>query len=102
MQNCKFCPFLRENLIYKVLELLPEKAQVGDRTGWKYKHDYQEGPNSIKVVEIQKQDDYEFKDEFYSDGVIPIGYSSAHNILKEAFRQCGITNVDINLLAPNK
>ena len=48
----------------------------------------------------EKEDGYTYTDEFYSDGVKPIGHAVANQILKRAFKACGIVDVKVSQLTP--
>ncbi len=93
----RFCPHLRHRLIPAVLELLPSQIKIDQRL-WKYKESYGEGPNSIKIVVKEKEDGYTLTNEFYTDGVRPVGYSVAKEILTKALKKAGIQDVNIKSL----
>ena len=100
MHKFRFCPFLRIKLIETVFQLLPDEVKVSKGSGWQYKENYQETPNSIKIVEKVKYEGFTDTNEFYADGVRPIGFEIANNILKKAFNQCGISDVDPKTIIP--
>ena len=90
----RFCPHMRRSLMEAIVELLPAEVAVSERHAWRYKEAYDQTPNSIKVVEKEKEDGYTYKREFYADGVAPVGFEVGHEILRMALRKCGITDVD--------
>jgi len=100
LRSVQHCPFLRRQLIEAVFGLLPDQVRVSDRAGWQYKRSYQETPDSIKVVQKERHDGFVMTDEFYSDGVSPVGYKVAREILKKAFKTCGIRDVDWRSIIP--
>ncbi|HUT91221.1 MAG TPA: zinc ribbon domain-containing protein [Thermoguttaceae bacterium] len=100
LHGCRLCPFVRPRLVARVLALLPDEVRVSERTGWKHKESYHQTPNSIHVVLQERQDGVTFRREFYADGVAPVGFAVAGRILTEAFKQCGIHDVDIRSIAP--
>jgi uncharacterized tellurite resistance protein B-like protein len=96
----RFCPHLRRSLLQAVFQLLPDRVRVSNREGWKYKENYEQIPNSIKIVQKTTQDGFSSTNEFFTDGVVPIGFEVAKAILKRAFSQCGITDVDVRAILP--
>lgn len=100
MHKYRFCPFLRNRLVETVFYLLPNEVRVSQRTGWRYKQNYEKTPNSIKVIQTEKLNGFTTTNEFYSDGVVPIGFEVAKDLLKKAFKTCGINDVDIRGIAP--
>ena len=84
--------------VNQVLDLLPNEVRVSKRTGWKYNENYEEVPNSIKVVEKQTEDGYTYSNEFYADGVRPVGHMVARDILKRAFKACEIGDINVDEL----
>jgi uncharacterized tellurite resistance protein B-like protein len=96
----RFCPFLRGQLIDSVFYLLPDEVCVSDRSGWKYKQSYDDVPDSIKIIKKEEFDGYTQTNVFYTDGVSPIGFNVAKEILKKAFKMCNTTDVDIKEIIP--
>ena len=96
LQEVTFCPCLRLKLVEQVIALLPDEVSISSRSGWKYKESYKQTPTSIKVVQKQTENGYTFTNEFYSDGVRPVGYAVAKKILTRAFKACGINDVKVN------
>jgi uncharacterized tellurite resistance protein B-like protein len=96
----RFCPHYRGDLLHAVFALLPDRVQVSEREGWKYKENYEQTPNSIKIVQKTSQGGLTYTNEFFTDGVIPVGFEIAKGILKRAFSQCGITDVDVRVILP--
>ena len=76
-----------------VLNVLPDKVEVTDKGPWKYGHSQEDVPGSIKIVEVNKSDGYEFKNEYYADGVRPRSLIYLEEILQKAFADAGISNV---------
>jgi hypothetical protein len=50
-------------------------------------------PGSIKVVEVNKSDGIEFKNEYYANGVRPRGLSVLEAILQKAFPDAGVSDI---------
>lgn len=99
LYKVRFCPCLRTDLVSVVLDLIPNEVRVSERLGWSYNREYEEGPQSMKVVVKQIEDGYTYKDEFWTSGVSPVGCAVALDILKQAFKQCGIRDVTPKMLA---
>jgi hypothetical protein len=93
LQRVKFCPFLRAELVDAVLRALPDNVDVNEKGFWKYNHSYQESPGSIKVVEIDRSNGFEFKEEYFSDGIRPKGLGILSEVLTKAFSDAGITDI---------
>ena len=98
LYKIRFCPCLRTELVSTVLQLLPDEVSVSERSGWSYKKEYEQGPNSIKIVQNKVQDGFVYKDEFWTSGVSPVGCDVAAEILKKALAQCGVQDVSIKML----
>jgi len=98
LRQVRLCPYLKMDLVQAVLRLLPQEARVSERAGWKYREDYQESPTSMKVVVKEKEDGDVFTREFYADGVEPIGFDLARDIIARAFKACGFAAIDVKSL----
>jgi hypothetical protein len=98
--HLRFCPHLRRELLQVVFALIPDRVRVSQQEGWKYNENSQQTPNSIKIVQRTTQDDITFTHEFFTDGVVPVGFEVAKAILKKAFTQCGVTDVDVRAFLP--
>jgi hypothetical protein len=96
LHRFRFCPHIRPKLIDAVLLALPDRVEVTNKGPWKYGQSHEEVPGSIKIVEKTKSDGFEFTNEFYADGVRPKGLGQIEEILRRAFLEAGIT--DINLM----
>ena len=96
----RFCPHIRHDLVQVVLALLPDRVRVSEREGWKYRENYQQTPNSIKVAQNMSEGGSTFTHEFFADGVVPTGFEVAKTILRRALSQCGITEVDVRTILP--
>lgn len=94
----RFCPFLRMNLIVIILRMLPNEVEVIENGPWKFNRSYNETPGSIKIVEIEKSDGMEFRQEYFSDGVRPKGIGILPDLLQKAFSEAGIRDVKPNEL----
>jgi hypothetical protein len=89
----RFCPHLRPRLVDAVLRALPDKVEVTPDGPWKYSRAYEETPGSIKMVEVRKEDDFEFREEYFAVGVRPKGLGILEEILKKAFVEVGASDV---------
>ena len=54
----------------------------------------------VWIIQKEKYDGYTSVDEFYSDGVAPVGFELAKNILKKTFKHCSINDVDYRSFVP--
>jgi hypothetical protein len=97
-QKFRYCPHLRSALIDAVLEGLPNDIVVSQNPYWKYKQCYDEVPGSIKVVEVKKDGDYSYKQEYFSDGIVPRGLGAAEQMLVAAFNKVGVRDVSAKSL----
>ena len=89
LYKCKFCPYLRFDLIEAVLKELPDEVTPSDKGPWLFKRDYNETPGSIKVKIKTSEGGYTYTDEYYSSGVVPNSVPVGLDILKKAFKVCG-------------
>jgi hypothetical protein len=95
----RFCPHMRPKIIEAVIKYLPEKVEVTNNGPWKYSRCYEEVPGSIRIVEKQGSGSYTFTNEYYSDGVRPVGLSAFTEILKKAIQESSCTDlISTNLL----
>lgn len=99
MHHYRRCPHIRPALVEAVLKVLPDEVEISPNSGWKYSSAYEEVPGSIKVVEIDKSGGYEFKREYFSDGVRPLGLSSLRQVLSKAFAEAKVTDITVDQLA---
>jgi hypothetical protein len=93
LQRFRYCPHLRMSLVEAVLKELPDRVKVSDNGAWRYNRAYEEAPGSIKVVEVKKSADYEYRDEYFADGVRPRGTQALSEIIMRAFTAAGITDL---------
>ena len=93
LHRVRYCPHLRMRLVETVLGLIPERVQITENGSWKYSHGYEEVPGSIKIVEVDKSSGVEFHQEYFADGVRPRGLQMLAEILKKAFAEAGIADV---------
>lgn len=54
---------------------------------------YEEVLGSIKIVEVDRSDGYEFKNEYFADGVRPKGTRVLDEILRKAFAEAGVSEI---------
>lgn len=95
LHHYRRCPHLRPALIEAVLRAIPEEIDISSNSGWKYSRMYEEVPGSIKVIEIEKSAGYESKDEYFSDGVRPIGLVALRQVLIKAFAEAKVTDISV-------
>lgn len=100
LHKVRYCPYIRLRLIDAVLRHVPDRARVGERGGWTHKESYQQTPNSIKLVKHEDYGGVTMTNEFYSDGVVPVGFAVANAILSKALAECGIRDVDVSVILP--
>jgi hypothetical protein len=91
----RFCPHLRPTLVDAVLRALPDQVEITPKAAWKYSQAYEETPGSIKIVEVRKEGDFEFKEEYFANGVRPKGLGILEEILKKAFAEAGVSDVTV-------
>src|SRR5207253_8691688 len=71
LHRYRYCPYLRLGLVDAVLSALPDQVEVKRGGPWQYSRAYQESPGSIKIVQIEQSAGFEYKDEYFADGVRP-------------------------------
>lgn len=93
LHRVRYCPHLRLKLVDAVLHAFPDEVEVTPKGAWKYSRAYEEVPGSIKVVEVDRSGGYEFKREYFADGVRPKGIEVLDEILRKAFAEAGISEI---------
>jgi hypothetical protein len=98
MYRFRFCPHVDIRLAEVVLRLLPDHVAPENDKNWKYHKNFEEVPGSIKIVERQGTGDYAYTDEFWADGVRPVGHRVLDEILSQAFKELGISQITVSAL----
>lgn len=80
----RYCPHLNDSLPEAILRHLPDTVDPGNDVHWGYHRNYEQTPGSIKVVEREKVDGMSFTDEYWADGVRPIGQNVLRDVLVKA------------------
>lgn len=65
------------------MEEFPHEVVINDKSNWKYKRDYSETPDTIKVISKSKEGSFTYSEEFYSSGVVPKSISVGLDIIKK-------------------
>ena len=94
----RFCPHMRPQLVEAVLRHFPDRVEPTPNGDWKYNHAYEEVPGAIKVIEREGSDEFAYNTEYFSDGVRPRGHKVLADILKKAFKDCGVSDLGITSL----
>jgi predicted RNA-binding Zn-ribbon protein involved in translation (DUF1610 family) len=95
LHKFRYCPYLRENLVDAVLRALPDEVEVTPKGPWKYSQSYEEKPGCIKIVEVERSGGYEFKKEYFADGVRPKGLGLLEEILRKAFTEIRVSDITL-------
>lgn len=93
LHGMRFCPNIRMQLVEAILRALPDEVEVSANGAWRYNRLYEQVPGSIKVVEVERHDGYESRDEYFADGVRPRGMGLLADLLKQGFREAGVSDV---------
>lgn len=94
----RFCPHLAPNLAEAVIKHLPDTVAPDKDQNWSFNRQYEEVPGAIKVVEREGQGDYQFTNEYWSDGVRPNGLRVFSDILSKALAEVGACGVSAEAL----
>lgn len=94
----RFCPHMHTQFIEAVSRHLPDQVEVKADGNWKYSRAYESLPGTIKVIEREGTGDFVFTNEYYADGVRPKGYAVLADILKKAFDECGVIDIEARAL----
>tara|TARA_B100000315_G_scaffold211443_1_gene208223 strand:- start:1498 stop:2766 length:1269 start_codon:yes stop_codon:yes gene_type:complete len=94
----RYCPYIRRNLFESVIVALPDTVEVSKDSEWKFHQIYEEVPGSIKVVETENNEGYSYRNEYFSDGIRPKGLNAVKKVLTEAFKQTGVSDINISQL----
>jgi tellurite resistance protein len=81
LHRFRYCPYIHLHLIDAVLHALPDEIEVSPKAPWKYSRAYAESPGGIKIVEIEQSGGFEFKNEYFADGVRPKGLGILEEVL---------------------
>ncbi len=100
LHKVRYCPYIRPRLVEAVLRHIPDRVRIIRREGWDHRESYQQTPNSIKLVKREDYGGVTMTNEFYSDGVVPIGFAVANAILSKALAECDIRDVEVSLVLP--
>lgn len=90
----RYCPHLATGLSESVLRQIPDTVDPAKDKNWSFNRSYNEAPGCLKVVEKEGNRDYTVTDEYWSDGVRPVGLNFLREILQKAIPiagNCGIT-----------
>lgn len=97
LHTFRYCPYLRMPLIEAVLRAIPDEVEVPAKGTWKFSQAHEELPGSIKIVEAEhsgglENEDY-FENEYYADGVRPVGLGLLRDVLHKAFVEAGVVGM---------
>lgn len=93
LHECRHCPHMRTALVEAVLDAMPNEVQVTADGPWKFSQAYEQVPGSIKVVEVGRQDGFEYKNEYFADGVRPRGPQALSDVLRKALAAAGVSDI---------
>lgn len=93
LHECRHCPHMRTALVEAVLDAMPSEVQVSSDGPWKFSQAYEQVPGSIKVVEVERQDGFEYKNEYFADGVRPRGPQALSDVLRKALAAAGVSDI---------
>jgi len=93
LHQFRYCPHLRMSLIDCVLRAIPDVVEVPSRGAWKFSRADEEVPGSIKIVEVDQSGPFAFKNEYYADGVRPVGLQVLRDVLRKALAEACIGDV---------
>ncbi len=88
--SVRYCPHLNTELIAAVLNTLPDKLDVEKSSDWKFHESFEAAPGRPKIVKKERSEDFTFTNEFYADGVCPVGLDAFRDLLRKSFRQANM------------
>jgi hypothetical protein len=94
----RFCPYMRMQLAEAVLRHFPDQVEVTPDGNWRYSRAYETLPGAIRVIEREGSGDFVYTNEYYADGIRPKGYAVLAEILKKAFNECRVTDMEARTL----
>lgn len=98
MFRFRFCPHLDTRLAEVVLRLFPDQVSPEKDKNWKYNENYEEVPGAIKIVVKEGNGDFAYTNEFWANGVRPVGHRVLSDILSQAFKELGINQISTTAL----
>lgn len=90
LHRYRHCPHLNASLPEAILRYLPDVVVPNTDKNWDYHQRYEETPGAIKVIKKERSEGFTTSNEFWADGVRPMGLSALVDILAKAFRNVGI------------
>lgn len=91
MYRCRFCPYVKMELVEAVIQNFPDTVIPDTDRGWEYHQQYEEVPGAIKVVQKEGSAGCFFTNEFWADGVKPIGLNIFADILLKSAQDIGLS-----------
>lgn len=91
----RFCPHLQSDLYEAVLRHLPDSVVPDSDPNWAYHRQYDQAPGAIKVVEKEGSGVLTYTNEFWADGVRPLGLRALADVLSEALQELGNSSVSV-------
>lgn len=89
----RHCPYLDTRLADAVLRHFPDEVDVSNSETWGYHRSYEQVPGAIKIVEKDGNGLLQFTQEYWADGVRPLGRGILKELLAKAFKDVGGRNV---------
>lgn len=96
LHRFRYCPHMRRKLVDAALAALPDQIMVTDGGAWKFSRTYEQTPGSIIVKEREQSfDGHVFETEYFADGVRPRTLEALAEVLRKAFADAQVTDVDV-------
>jgi hypothetical protein len=92
------CPHLNFEFIEAVLEVFPASVCVEKSSDWTYSKSYEFAPGCIKIKEVEKTDFGSWTNEYFSDGMRPVGLSVFAEIIRGALAKVQRDDITPELL----
>ncbi len=98
LHQYRFCPHIIQGLPEAVVKHLPDSITVEKNADWEFDKNYEQTPGSIKVTIKEKSDGFTYSDDFWSDGVRPVGLDALRKIMSAALSEIGVGAVNSTAL----
>ncbi len=90
MQRVQLCPYIQPDFIQAVINRLPAKVSVDQKSGWEYRESYEPDPRAISVVVIRDYGGgFREKKKIKAIGVQPRESTLAVDLVMKAAKDCG-------------
>ncbi len=97
LHKVRYCPYLSFAFVERVLANLPDRVNMPQNDDWKYNHTYDDSADGVKIIEVEKHDGYEFKNEYTAFGIRPKNLNLIRAVIRKSLSEAGLAERDPNI-----